>query len=194
MYHDINYSTSGWVEKCCHDTTCIRLASHYFKSAEPVRCIFPLWKFHIIREVLIKIDINLSSHILCAWKLHLNSVSMRHMSSSFLHRSKFVPIIQHIKPSQMDCVTCLRLTNSRFCIIWARMKHFDARLVVSITKNRHQRTQDDKLLKVFWRKQNGDWNSTFFFFEMSLIQRHSKFWFLQVRRNLWILNKSKYYK
>ena len=53
----------------------------------------------------------------------------------------------------MGClyVMYLRLKNSSFCLIWAKMNHFEARLVVLLQRvelSRPQRTQDGNLEKV----------------------------------------------
>ena len=41
--------------------------------------------------------------------------------------------------------------NSRFCVTWTRIDHFETCLMVFITKSRFQLgSQDGKLVKVFW--------------------------------------------
>ena len=54
-------------------------------------------------------------------------------------------------------VVCIKVThlklNPTFCVIWARINHFEARLMVLSQKNRLQSTQDGNLVEVFDEKK-----------------------------------------
>ena len=64
-------------------------------------------------------------------KLLRFSTQNKHFSTqNYIHK------IIKSKGTGMGCVevTHLRLTNSRFCVLWARMNHFEAHLIVSSIK------------------------------------------------------------
>ena len=67
--------------------------------------------------------------------------------------SIMIIIIYMLKATLMGCVyshvTYLRLTNSSFCLIWARMNHFEPRLIVLSQK------VDSKVLRMAIKLKNG---------------------------------------
>ena len=92
--------------------------------------------------------------------------------------------VSSLKATQMSCVyeTYLRLPNSSFCPIWARMNN------AFITRSRLQSTQDGNLVKIFW------WEEVWHFRRFSLVwvsmYQHSKSTFLLVTLNF-VLDLSK---
>ena len=65
------------------------------------------------------------------------------------------------KATQMGCAYAmyLRLTNSRFCLIWARMNHFEACLMVYHKKQTPKYSEWQFSYSILMRrKQNGDFN------------------------------------
>ena len=85
--------------------------------------------------------------------------------------------------------TCLRLMNSRFCIIWAGMNHFETRLMVLSQKVETKLLRMAQLKNFDEKKKKKSKmvkissNFRLFFFEMILTHRYSTTSFLQATLN-----------